>query len=87
MGQRADATATTSCHCLEGRGSKEGVLTPGRLGAYNPLGRDANERVLPRIDRQAFDTRSEMESCRDCESRVVDVLPAENVDSDGKKSR
>ena len=49
------------------------------------MGRDANERVLKRMDRQTFDTRSEMDSGRDCDSRVVDVL--ENVDSDGKKSR
>lgn len=49
------------------------------------MGRDVNERVLKRMDRQAFDTRSDMESWRDCDSRVVDVL--ENVDSDGKKSR
>jgi hypothetical protein len=37
------------------------------------------------MDRQAFDTRLEMESSWDRDSSVGEVL--ENEDSDGKKSR
>jgi hypothetical protein len=40
---------------------------------------------VPRIDRQAFDTRFEMESCRDCDSEVVDALP-EGEEGEGKES-
>jgi hypothetical protein len=51
-----------------------------------PFGLGANERVLTRMDRQALDTRFEMEESwrvRDC--GVVEVL--ENEEGEGRKSR